>query len=296
MYDYRLPVVEVVKEAYRYAGREWLSLLRNALPLILLAVAVILFVVFLFLTAEEDQDGIISKSLGIGESLVPYAAVILGFAFAITYAVSVHRGFLLDSVDRGVLGTLYWRRRHWRFLGWVALVSVGMGLLSWLVLLVVGVPLGFLLDFLAIDMFFFLAENSFASEALSLLLWIPVIFIIGPAFLRLPDFAIDATDRSGAQALELARHNRGRLTGILLLGEFLPFLIFKYLIILVPTGLGALFISEESSNLLGGLLVGGAFGVLGLLYMISWLALTAVLLSVAYKHLRDNAPPPTETT
>ena len=270
-----------MKEAYRYAGCEWRALLRNATPLILLTVAVVLFIIILGLMADGQTDGNnfqLNGSFGIGLWFVPFAAVLVGIVLAITYAVSVHRRFLLGSDGTGIFNILQWQRRHWRFLGWTILVGIGMGLLSWLIILVVGVPLGFLLDFMAIDVFFVMADNFFVSEALSLLLWFAVIFIVGLAFLRLPDFAIDASDR-------------GRLTGILFLGELLPFLLFKYLIVLVPTGLGALFVSDESSDVLGALLVGGAFGVLGLLYMISWLALTAILLSVAYQRLRDNAPP-----
>lgn len=171
-----------------------------------------------------------------------------------------------------------------------------MGLLSWLVILVVGVPLSFLLDFMAIDAFFFLANSALLSETLTQLIWFPVFYVIAPAFLRLPDFAIEATDRGGVQALELARYNRLQLTGNLFLGELLPFLIFKYLLILVPAGLGALLVNDEGSNIFAGVLIGGTVGLLGLIYVISWLALTAVLLSVAYRHLRDNAPPPEATT
>lgn len=120
MYDYRLPVLDVVKEAYRYAAHEWRALLRDATPLILLAAVLVLYAVSLFIFDQSQSDGSnfdASISFGAGVSIIPFIAVFVGFALAITYAVSVHRKYLLGTDDTGILNNVYWRRRHSRFLG-----------------------------------------------------------------------------------------------------------------------------------------------------------------------------------
>jgi hypothetical protein len=284
MYD--LPVVRTVADAYRFTFASWRAVLVYALPLIILAVVAIVGISDIVLRPQQFS----------GVTFV--AVIVIWFvagALCVGFAVAMHRHYLIGPSQRGVLTTLSWGTRQWRFLGWAIVVGVGVGILSMIFafpLLSLVVSASTHSSILGIDPFsaggFF--ALSLTSVGIGIVIWFVVVLIMAGALLRFPLYAIDATSEAMSELSDLVRNNRMRIALIFLLGDAIPFAILDLIFVGILIAAGATDFSTDPAVQARVGTVQAITTLVQLLAGLFWLAVTAVMLSMIYNQLRDNVP------
>lgn len=294
---YKLPVTEVVFEAYAFLVSQWLAVMKNALPLVIL----ILLVSF-GLTPLIGNTPISARLFAFDAQIFLGLAVLLfGLALATVFAVTMHRLYLLPNAQGQMLQNLKPKRRHWRFIGWGIVVFIGLILLS---LLFFGLPLFLLQNFLLQDpgsstlvisiMFQYQWLTIAAGFALQALGWAFMFWLFSSALLRFPLIAIDASQKEIEHASILLRANRGRMTAVFLIGDYIPFTLFQLALVYA---IGALIEPATSYGTPEKSVIQIAViaGALKYLSTVVWLAITAFMLSIIYNRLKNNVPLEVET-
>lgn len=286
---YKLPVIEVVFEAYTFLASQWLAVMKNALPL----VALILFVSF-GITSLIGNTSIGARLFAFDAQIFLVLAVLLfGLALAVVFAVSMHRLYLLPDEQGRILQNLKPNRRHGKFFGWAVLIFIGLIVFS---LLIFVLPLflfkGFIFSFMFSPM---MLENQwltiFVSLAYQALAWTFMFWLFSLALLRFPLIAIDATQKEIEHASLLLRANRGRMTVVFLVGDYIPFTLFQLALIYA---IGALIEPATSPATSYGtpeksvIQIAVIAGALKYLSSVVWLAITAFMLSIIYNRLKNN--------
>lgn len=286
MYD--LPVVKTVADAYRFTFSQWAAVLKYAAPLVALAV-IAFFGVSDLIRRPENFSGFTFFAV--------IALWVAGVALAISFAVAMHRHCLIGPSDRGVLTTITWGSRQWRFLGWAIAIGIGASLLSiavalpFILVVYTGTSLGGGGGFFALltpgPNFWF---AQLAWSAFSLVIWAIVLVIICSALLRFPLYAIDAPAETIDRISEWVAGNRLRIAGIFLLGDAIPFTAFDLFLSWVAIEGGALDMGTDPAIQAKADTIGVFITLAQLGSGLVWLAVTAVMLSMIYEKLRDNVP------
>lgn len=280
---YKLPVWQTVIDAYKFTFGQWRWVLRYAAPLLLLIGFLALFGAY-FSAGNRSMSGPVFGFFA--------AVVVVGIALAVGFAVAMHRHYLLGPDPRGIKTTLSWQRRHWRFLGGAILVSLGMGILS--ALFMVPLFAAFALDLPGIfDAAF---DNPLLTQlvtsVIGLVIWSLVFMIVCSALLKFPLRAIEAPAENFETTEKLVHGNIRRMTGVFILGDFIPFTIFDYLTTAWwSASAGADTVGNEPISF-GLSLSEQLFSVVYVLGGFLWLAVTAVMLSMVYKQLSENVTLP----
>ncbi len=282
---YKLPVWQTVIDAYKFTFGQWLWVLKYATPAIISIV--LLRFAFSFALDSHSNDEFFGPTVP-GIIFAFFAIWFIGAAIAITFAVAMHRHYLIGPDQRGIWTALRWRSRHWRFLGWAIVVGIGMGILSALFTFPV-LSLSSTKFFVALLHSENILVSTSTSLGLNLMGWTIAFLIICPALIRLPLHAIDANDKTFTSASGLVRGNRLRMTAVFLLGDFVPVFVVSVALFSFAGSNANVAPNQPGAEILPGIFSVMAFqAVLGLL----WLAVTAVMLSMIYKQLSENAQMP----
>lgn len=284
---YKLPILETVAEAYRFFGKNLLTIGKYALPMIVVVIGYSIMFQNLASTGLSRimMHGVFSI---FGVALLAQAIIVVA---GVSFAITVHRLYFLGPDARGVLAGFTWQSRNWRFLGQAILVAIGA--------LLIIVPLNFGFVFGLQDLVFKLAFGPqgpwafyLVGGAFYLLVLTLVFFVIGAALLKFPLIAIEASAGVRERADDLIRGNRLRLAAIFLIGDIIPFAILNYVVVYAYSqSLG----TEPQQSVS---MATGIFFALIELQTVLWVGVTAVILSVICKKLMDNVSlsTPTNTT
>lgn len=132
-------------------------------------------------------------------------------------------------------------------------------------------------------------ENVLLAEILTtlvgLVIWALVFMVVSASLLKFPMRAVDLSGDELRNADNLIRGNIHRMTGVFILGDFITFTAFDYIVGALANEYATVQPNVETSSWFSPeTLIPRLYTTLGLL----WLAVTAVMLSMIYKQLSEN--------
>ncbi|MEP4379135.1 MAG: hypothetical protein ABJ215_14055 [Alphaproteobacteria bacterium] len=269
---YKLPILETIADACRFLITQFTAWFQLAiLPLI----------IWIGLDVAVANGWLAGGYLGVGSEMPIFAYILLNAPFilayvAITasllmYAVALHR-LVLGANDRtGPLAWLAWRTRHWRYVGQgiVMVAIIGLGLIVTATFVpAIGAVAG------AAGVLESAAGQVTLTFIVLILFAVPIALLTCMVLPALPAAAIDDHAVSLSEASNQAKGNLWRMAIIFALGAMLPFW-------LIEKGVGFLINRSVTVGSLPKLVTPIVINFIGF-------TVTIVLLSLIYRHLRDN--------
>ena len=247
----RLDVIRIVNEAYLFVWQE-----RQDLALLAAPIALVLGTASALLNYFRPVPSGDEPTLTVGFVLAGVVVALISVGSWIVFAIAWHRRCLLPHQGSTVAQELRWQRRHSLFLGRTVL----LGLLTILISMVLALPISFLI-----------AASGAAGGAITIALWMTVVFIVeARLMLVFPAAALDDF-MSFAKSWTRSKGNSFRIAAVLILTS-VPISIaltpidWMLSTLLVSFGLlhslAALFVTALVQSMLG--LVVTACGVAGL--------------------------------